>query len=189
MGNIIVQQVTSLDGYAEDADGGISFFGAVDSWDEPDLEQLDQLDSISHMALGATSYRMFADYWPTEQSRDEIIADKLNALEKIVFSRSLERAPWGEYPDARVVSGNAAETLRRIADEAPGDVIVWGSLTLTDQLFVGGGVDRVQLRVTPVVVGAGRRVFPDGFSTGRLRLVQSRSYPSGLLTVDYAMTG
>lgn len=188
MGNVIVQQVTSLDGYAADADGGISFFGAVENWTESDLDQLRQLDSISHMVLGSTSYRMFVDYWPTEQSRGEVIADKLNALEKVVFSRSLERAPWGEYPDARVVSGDAAKTLRRIADDAPGDVIVWGSLTLTDQLFAGGGVDRVQLRITPIVVGAGRGVFPPGFSTGALRLVESRAYASGLLTVDYALT-
>lgn len=188
MGTIIVQQVTSLDGYAADPDGGISFFGAVEDWTESDLDQLGQLGTISHMVLGATTYRMFAEYWPTEQSRDEVIADKINALEKVVFSRSIDRAPWGDYPDARVVSGDAAETLRRIADDAPGDVIVWGSLSLTDQLFVAGGVDRVQLRITPIVVGAGRGVFPEGFSTGALRLVESRAYPSGLLTVDYALT-
>lgn len=187
MGRIIVQQVTSLDGYAADPDGGISFFGAVDDWAESDRDQLDQLDEISHMVLGATTYRMFADYWPTEQSRDEIIADKLNALEKVVFSRSLTRAPWGEHPDAHVVSGSAAQTLRGVAGDAPGDVIVWGSLTVTDQLFREGAVDRVQLRITPMVVGAGRRVFPEGFATGTLRLVQSRAYSSGLLTVDYAL--
>jgi dihydrofolate reductase len=188
MGKIIVQQVVSLDGYAADPDGGFSFFGAVADWTEPDREQFGQLDEISHMVLGRATYSLFADFWPTDQSRDEIIADKLNALEKVVFSRSLEKAPWGDHPDARVVSGSAAQTLRRIADDAPGDVIVWGSLTLTDQLFPEGGVDRVQLRITPVVVGAGRRVFPEGFATGALRLVQSRTYSTGLLTVDYALT-
>lgn len=188
MGKIIVQQAVSLDGYAADADGGVSFFSAVEDWTEPDTEQLDQLDSISHMVLGGTTYREFVEFWPTEQSRDEIIADKLNALDKVVFSRTLERAPWGDHPDVRVVAGDPAQTLRGIAENAPGDLIVWGSLQLTDQLFRSGGVDEVQLRVCPMAIGSGRRVFPDGFATGALRLLRCRTYESGLIWADYALT-
>ncbi|MET4637800.1 dihydrofolate reductase family protein [Mycetocola sp. 2940] len=187
MGNIIVQQGVSLDGYAADARGGLSFFSAVEDWTEPDTDQLDQLDSISHMVLGGTTYREFVGFWPTEQSRDEIIADKLNALDKVVFSRTLERAPWGGYPEGRVVDGDPATTLRSLAETAPGDLIVWGSLELTDQLFRSGGVDQVQLRICPVAIGRGRRVFPDGFATA-LRLLRCRTYDSGLIWADYALT-
>ena len=188
MGKIIVQQAVSLDGFAADANGETSFFYAVDDWTEPDTEQLDQLDSISHMVLGGNTYREFVEFWPTEQSLDEIIADKLNALDKVVFSRTLKRAPWGDYPGATIVRGDAARTLRKIADDATGDVIVWGSLSLTDQLFQEGGVDEVQLRICPMAVGAGRRVFPDGFRTDALRLRYARGYHSGLVRADYALT-
>ena len=189
MGRIIVQQLVTLDGFAADKDGDVSFFEAVPDWTDSDRDQLDRLDSVSLMVLGSVTYRMFAGFWPTDQSRGEIIADKLNSLDKVVFSRSLDRAPWGEHPDATIVAGDAAATLRRLADETPGDVVVWGSLSITGQLFEAGGVDELQWRICPIAIGEGRRAFPDGFSTGAMRLVRSKTYDSGLLTVDYALTG
>ncbi|GGE97521.1 dihydrofolate reductase family protein [Mycetocola zhadangensis] len=187
MGKIIVQQLVTIDGFAADAEGDISFFESVSDWTQSDADQLTFLDSLSLMALGRKTYRMFAGYWPTEQSSAEIIADKVNALDKVVFSRSLDRAPWGDYPAGRVVAGDAAQTLRALADDAPGDVVVWGSLTLTDQLFQSGGVDEVRWRVCPMALGGGRRALPVGYSTGAMRLLRSKTYDSGLLTADYAL--
>ncbi|MCP2032864.1 dihydrofolate reductase [Okibacterium sp. HSC-33S16] len=187
MGKIIVQQLVTLDGFAADSEGDVSFFESVEDWAESDRDQLAFLNSLSLMALGSRTYRMFAGYWPTEQSGREIIADTLNALDKVVFSRSLETAPWGTYSEARVVAGDAATTLRAIAHEAPGDVVVWGSLSLTDQLFSSGGVDEMHWRVCPIALGSGRKALPAGFSTGAMRLLGSKAYDSGLLTVDYAL--
>lgn len=187
MGKIIVQQLVTLDGFAADVDGDVGFFEAVPDWTDSDRDQLEQLDSISVMVVGARTYRMFAGFWPTDLSRGEVIADKLNALDKVVFSRSIDRAPWGDYPDATIVAGDAAGILRGLADEAPGDVVVWGSLSLTGQLFESGAVDEVQWRICPIAIGRGRRAFPDGFSTGAMRLVSSTVYDSGLLTVSYAL--
>ena len=186
MGRILVQQLITLDGFAADAAGNLDFFESVTDWSEADADQLRSLDSISVVALGSTTYRMFASYWPTEQSRDELIADRLNSLDKVVFSRSLESAPWGEYAPATIVAGDASATLRGIADDAPGDVIVWGSLSLADQLFREGGVDEVWLQICPILLGGGKRLFPDGFAS-TLSLVDSKAYGSGLLRASYAL--
>lgn len=188
MGKIIVQQLVTLDGFAADAEGDVSFFDAVPEWTESDRDQLEWLDSLSLMILGSTTYRMFAGFWPTAHARGEIIADKLNALDKVVFSRSLERAPWGEYPDARIVAGNAAPAVRTLAAGTPGDVVIWGSLSLTGQLFKAGAVDELHWRICPIALGAGLPAFPDGFSTGAMRLLRSKAYDSGLLTAAYALT-
>ena len=186
MGKIFVQQLVTLDGFAADSAGNLEFFEAVPDWAEADADQLRSLDSVSVMAVGSTTYRMFASYWPTEQARGELIADKLNSLDKVVFSRSLDEAPWGDYSPATIVAGDAAATLRRIADDAAGDVIVWGSLSLADQLFREGGVDEVWLQICPVLLGEGRRLFPAGFAS-KLGLVESTAYDSGLLRVSYAL--
>ena len=186
-GKIIVQQLVTLDGFAADTENDVSFFESVTDWAESDADQLRFLDSLSVIALGSRTYRMFAGFWPTEQSSREIIAEKLNALDKVVFSRSLERAPWGEYPDCRVVAGDAAVALREIANEASGAVVVWGSLSLTDQLFQAGAVDEIRWRICPIVLGSGRRALPTGYSTGAMRLLGSKEYDSGLLTVDYEL--
>ena len=187
MGKIIVQQLVTLDGFAADTENDVSFFESVTDWVESDADQLRFLDSLSVMALGSRTYQMFAGFWPTEQSRREVIADKLNALDKVVFSRSLERAPWGEYPDGRIVEGDAAVVLREIADDTSENVVVWGSLLLTDQLFQSGAVDEIRWRICPIALGSGRRALPAGYSTGAMRLLGSKAYDSGLLTVDYAL--
>ena len=109
MGKIVVQQLVTLDGFAADGNGDVSFFDSVTEWSDSDADQLAFLDTVSLIALGANTYRMFAGYWPTEQSRSEIIADKLNAMDKVVFSRSLDRAPWGDFTEAREV--HACATL------------------------------------------------------------------------------
>ncbi|GHD46414.1 reductase [Mycetocola manganoxydans] len=186
MGRILVQQLVTLDGFAADSAGNLDFFESVTDWNEADADQLRSLDSISVMALGSTTYRMFASYWPTGQSRDELIADKLNSLDKVVFSRSLDKAPWGNHPPATIVAGDATATLRAIADDATGDVIVWGSPSLADQLFREGGVDEVWLQICPVLLGEGTRLFPDGFAS-QLALLESTAYDSGLLRASYAL--
>jgi dihydrofolate reductase len=187
VGKIIVQQLVTLDGFAADSEGDVSFFESVPEWADSDADQLAFLDSISLIALGSNTYRMFAGFWPTEQSHREVIADKLNTLDKVVFSRSLDRAPWGDFAEARVVSGEPTPTLRTLAEHTSGDVTIWGSLSLTDQLFRSGGVDVLSWRICPIALGSGRRALPAGYSTGAMRLLSSTTYASGLLTVDYEL--
>ena len=67
------------------------------------------------------------------------------------------------------------------------DVIVWGSLSLTDQLFRSGGVDVLSWRICPIALGTGRRALPADYSTDAMRLLGSRAYDGGLLTAEYAV--
>ena len=122
---------------------------------------------------------MFAEYWPEQTVETQRIADALNATPKVVFSRTLERAPWGSWEDARVVAGSASEEIRRLKEEPGADMVVWGSLTLSESLERDGLVDEYRLFVCPVVLGLGRRLFGDGTPTraaeaGRVEAVRRR---------------
>jgi len=185
MGDLIVQQFVSADGFAGDPSGEFTLFDGVGSSDELDNETLARLESVEAIVLGANTYRMFASYWPTPDSDQELLAARINELPKIVVSTTLSEAPWGEYDPSMVVADDAAEAVRRLKLDLPGDLIVWGSLTLTDTLFAAGLVDTVRIVVLPKVLGRGRSAFPAGFGDIDLGFVRSGSYDDGLVATEY----
>lgn len=186
MGLLLVHQFVSVDGFAADADGRFPFgVSTGGSTAETDLDTFDRLKSVDAVVLGATTYRMFAEYWPTGTAAEELLAPRINELPKVVVSNSIARAPWGDHPPASIVSEGAIDAIRRLKHDLHGDLIVWGSLTLTDALFERGLVDHVRLVVLPVVVGDGRRVFPPSFVGERLRHTRSATLDDGLVSLDY----
>ena len=96
MGRLIVEQIVSVDGYAADADGGIGFMEAIDEVDSNDADQLAFLEHVDAILLGATTYRLFADYWPVADPEVERVAEPINRLPKFVASNTLDSAPWGD---------------------------------------------------------------------------------------------
>ena len=187
MGRLVVQQFVSADGFAADDRGEFDLFDHVEGDSGPfDRSNAAWLEEVGAIVLGANTYAMFAGYWPTSQSAHELVAARINALPKYVFSRSLTEAPWGDHAPATVEAGDAAETVARLKREIAGDLILWGSLSLTHSLFRAGAVDVVRLVVLPVAIGSGRGVFPAGGSPLALRLLGSETL-GPLVAVDYAV--
>jgi len=188
VGQLIVQQFVSADGFAADADNDFTIFrGEKMPSDEIDNETLARLETVDAIVLGANTYRMFADYWPLPASSDEILAPRINELPKIVFSRRLESAPWGDLDPAMVISEDATGAIQRLKEDLDGDLIVWGSLTLTEELFEADLVDIVRLVIVPSVLGAGRSVFPPTFAGTRLRVLRTGTFDDGLVAIEYGI--
>ena len=78
--------------------------------------QLDALESAAAILLGASTYRLFAAYWPTADPAIERIAAPINALPKYVVSSSLRDAPWGEYPPAQIRTEDGVAVARSLTD-------------------------------------------------------------------------
>jgi dihydrofolate reductase len=188
VGQLIVQQFVSADGFAADADNEFTVFrGETMPSDEIDNETLARLETVDAIVLGANTYRMFADYWPLPASNDEILAPRINELPKIVFSRRLDAAPWGDFDPAMVISEEATDAIQRLKEDLDGDLIVWGSLTLTEELFDADLVDIVRLVIVPTVLGAGRSVFPPTFAGTRLRVLRTGTFDEGLVAIEYGI--
>ncbi|UWF78500.1 MULTISPECIES: dihydrofolate reductase family protein [Microbacterium] len=189
MGSIIVEQIVSADGYAVDELGGIDFFWEADFGDESDpaSEQMHRLARVDAVLFGRRTYEMFAAYWPERTAEEEAVATYVNGLPKYVLSSTLERAPWGEGEIA-VLSGTATDAAELLRSRH-GDVIVWGSLDLTDALFWAGQVDVLRLRILPVVLGAGRSFAPAGMPHLRLELDHTEAGPTGIVTIEYRAAG
>lgn len=186
MGQLVVQEFVTADGFAANANNEFNTYEMLEGGTaEFDRSQLAWLDTVDAMVLGAATYRMFVEFWPTPASDGEIIAPALNGLRRFVFSRSLRNAPWGELPAATLESGDAVEAIRRIKDEVEGTIVLWGSLTLSEAFFAAGEVDAVRLVVMPIAIGAGRGVFPPGQDPTLLTLRSATTYDAGLVELDY----
>jgi dihydrofolate reductase len=178
---VIVQELVSADGFTADPAGGLDFFDAVPDYGEVDRDNLALLETVGAVLLGRATYELFAAFWPTAEG--EAVADAVNGAPKIVFSSTLDAAPWGPWAPARVLSGDAAAHVDRLRREPGGDLLVWGSISLARSLLDAGLVDELQLRVLPVVLGAGRSL---GGTRHDLALLEARAYASGVVGLRYA---
>lgn len=188
MGQLVVQQFVTADGFATNANNEFTAYEMLEGGTaEFDQSQLAWLDTVDAMVLGAATYRMFVEYWPTPASDGEVIAPALNGLRRYVFSRQLDKAPWGDLPEATIESGDAVEAIRRIKSEVPGTIVLWGSLTLSEAFFKAGEVDAVRLVVMPIAIGAGRGVFPADLDPTVLSLESAKTYDTGLIELAYGL--
>lgn len=180
----------TLDGFAAGPNGEIDFITESGAGADPTRgafvdDQLAFIGTLDTILLGAETYRMFSSFWPEQTVETQKIADALNGTPKVVFSQTLESAPWGDWPEARLVRGSAEDEVRRLKDEPGKDMVVWGGLELAHSLMRAGLVDEVRLFVCPVLLGDGRRVFPDDLRR-KLSLQEMTSYQRGVVSMRYA---
>lgn len=186
MGKVIVEQIVTADGYASHKDGGIGFFDASGDFRDAEEEQMKMLESVGAIVFGATTYRMFADYWPGADEEVERVTGPINSLPKFVVSNTLRSAPWGHQGKVEILRGDGVESVRSLRQRIDGDLMVWGSLTLTDALFRAREVNVLRLRTVAMLLGEGRSFAPDGLGDLKLSLQHVRSYPSGHIVTQYS---
>ena len=191
MRKVVVQEFVTLDGFAAGPSGELDFIQGTSTADPTSGalvdDQLAFISTLDSILLGAVTYRMFSEYWPEQTVETQGIADALNSTPKVVFSKTLESAPWGDWEPARVVSGSASEEVRRLKEEDGGAMVVWGSLTLAESLMRDDLVDEYRLWVCPVVLGRGKRLFADLLDERWLKLVETKTY-DGMVATRYQVT-
>jgi len=174
MRKVVVYELLSLDGVAEDPD---RFF---DNWDDAmDANLADVIATQDAVILGRRNYEEWARFWPT--STIEPFATFINAVEKHVATSAPLEPAW---TNARAIDGDLVDFVRRLKDGPGGDIGVHGSITVANALLAGGVVDEVQLVIFPSLASTGRRLF-DGVPALRLELLSSLASPSGSLVLTY----
>jgi hypothetical protein len=119
MGKLIVEQIVSADGYAEDDEGGIGFFVNAKEFNAADSEQLHVLSGVSAIVFGARTYRMFADYWPAADPKVEPVAVPIMNLPKFVVSSTLDSAPWGPNDSVNILRGTPLRPFNDCESASP----------------------------------------------------------------------
>ena len=124
MGDLVVQQFVSADGFAADDSGEFDLFEGVEgATADFDRGNSAWIDRVSAILLGRNTYEQFVSFWPTDAAKGELVAAQINSVPKHVFSSSLTEAPWGEFEPATVQSGDVVEDVRRLKSEMRGDLI------------------------------------------------------------------
>jgi len=185
MGKIALSQHTSLDGVMQSpghTDVPFKYRGWVVDFDrspEGDRFQLEQAQNSEALLLGRVTYEAMQAFWPTAEGE---FADRLNALPKYVVSSTLTD-PAG---NATVLGDDWSEEVARLRKELDGEIVVYGSRRLSQALMGMGLVDEVRLMVYPVVLGTGDRLFGEMQDKIPLRLVESRPFGEGVVSMIYA---
>jgi dihydrofolate reductase len=138
-----------------------------------------QLQSADALLLGRRTWQIWAAFWPTATSP---LAERLNRIPKYVVSNSLKRADWN---NTTIVSGDVGRQVEALKAQPGGELVVYGSPGLVDQLLKDDLVDEYRLLVYPVILGSGKRMFRDRIDLHHLRLVRSRTFGSGVVLLSY----
>jgi dihydrofolate reductase len=195
MRKVIVSEFVSMDGviqspgYAdEDRTGGFELGGWQGQYfdDVFGAALMGGLAASGGLLLGRRTYEIFAGHWPTAPA-DDPLAAIINALPKYVVSTTLEEPlPW---EDSHVLRGDVAKAVAELKEQEGKDLRVIGSGELVQTLMREELVDVYALMIHPLILGTGKRLFPDGTPTAKLRLVDSTTTSTGVLITTYVPSG
>lgn len=180
MCKLIMWNLQTLDGCFEGArPWDLGFHDTV--WGE-ELQQfsIDQGDEVGTLLFGRATYQGMADYWSTTTGT---IADFMNSVPKVVFSRTLDAATWN---NTRLVRSDATAEVAKLKQQPGKDLFVFGSAKLCDSLRRQGLFDEYRICLAPIVLGKGVPLFKPGTEASRLRLLSSRTLATGALILKYA---
>lgn len=146
-----------------------------------------QFAAADALLLGRRTYEEFAAVWPKRTSAEfGPIADAMNTTPKYVVSTTLDTVDW---QNSTLIKGNVVEELTRLKQQPGKNMAISGSATLVRSLLRDSLLDELQLLVCPIVLGAGKRLFEDGGQQTPLKLVDSKAFATGVLSLVYAPAG
>ena len=184
MGKIVISENVSLDGVIEDPAGVQGFrlggwFFETDRGKDGERFTLDKTLETEALLLGRLSYEFFAATW---SSLGGELADKLNSVPKYVVSSTLEDPDWN---NSTVLKGDVVDEVSRLKQALDGEIVVFGSPQLARTLIEHDLVDELRLMISPVVLGAGARLFGETSDKKPMRLVDTRTVGDGIAILTY----
>lgn len=191
MRKIIVSEFLTLDGVMqapggpdEDTSGDFKFGG----WTAPFFDDFagevmsEQMKEPDSLLLGRKTFDIFASYWPQHAKE----WPGINEATKYVVSKTLQSSDW---ENSIFINDNVAEELKKLKEQNGPDLKVWGSGNLVQTLLKNDLVDELKLKIFPVTLGQGKRLFESGTIPAAFELTESKISPSGVIFANYKRTG
>jgi dihydrofolate reductase len=187
VGKIVISENVSLDGVIEDPAGDEGFrrggwVGLLAGREDVAKVALDEALGAEALLLGRRTYEWLAARWP---SRNGELADRLNSLPKYVVSSTLEDPDWN---NSTVLKGDVVREVSKLKQELDGEIVVPGSFQLLRTLIEHDLVDELRLKIFPVVLGAGERLFGETSDKKPMRLVDTQTIGDGIAFLKYELT-
>lgn len=186
MRKLVVFNQVSLDGYISDAHGDMSWAHR----DDPEWNAFASANASGggELVFGRVTYDLMVRWWPTPQAHEAMpaVAEGMNNLPKVVFSRTLTEATWN---NTRLISDDPAAAVRALKAEDGPDLVVLGSASIVAHLADAGLVDVYQVVLNPIALGAGKTMFEGIGASVRLTLKDSRTFSNGNVVLWYEPAG
>lgn len=184
MPKLIVFNSVSLDGYFVDVKGDMSWAHNANKDAEWDAFVANNAKGEGTLLFGRKTYELMASYWPTPQAmqNDPIVAEGMNNLSKVVFSRTLDKVSW---KNTKLVKSDMLAEIRKRKKEPGEGMVILGSGSIVSQLAQEGLIDEYQIVVIPVVLGDGRTLFDGVKKKLPLKLTKTRAFANGNVLLHY----
>jgi dihydrofolate reductase len=191
MRKVIVLEFVSLDGVIqspggpeEDTSGGFAYGGWIAPYSDASLGTAikRQMNMPFDLLLGRKTFEIWAPYWP--QRAD--VWPGVNTATKYVASNTMTSYEWQK---SVFLNGDVAEKIRKIKQEQGPDLHVYGSANLIQTLMKHDLVDEFWLKIYPITLGGGKRLFADGTIPAAFKVTESKVTPNGVIVVNYERAG
>jgi len=187
MRKIITTTWVTLDGFIAGPNNEMDFVGEI--YDEAmGKYEYDLVSAADTLLLGRVTYESFAGAWPyvpdkpDADSGEVAYAHKLNAMRKIVFSKTLPSVEWNNFTLVREI---VPEEIEKLKQEPGRDMLIYGSASVVQELTNYGLIDEYQLLVHPFILGDGKLLFKNIKEKVNLKLVNTEARPSGVVVLTY----
>lgn len=182
MRKLVVFNSVTLDGYFVDSKGDMSWAHKND--DEWNAFVGENASGNGMLVFGRITYELMASYWPTPMAlqNSPVVAKGMNAMPKVVFSRTLDSASWS---NTKLLKGDLATEVRKLKQEPGPDMVILGSGTIVSQLAQQNLIDEYQIALSPTVLGQGRTMFEGVKQKLNFRLTNSRAFRNGNIFLCY----
>ncbi len=182
MRKLFVFNNVTLDGYFTDANGDMSWAHKNDP--EWNAFAADNAKGGGTLLFGRITYELMASFWPTPAALESMpeVAEGMNNLPKVVFSRTLDKAKWN---NTKLVKSGLVEEVRKMKSEAGEDMVILGSGSIVSQLSEHGLIDEYQMVVSPIVLGKGRTMFDGVRKRLPMKRTKLRAFENGNVLLCY----
>jgi dihydrofolate reductase len=187
MRRLVVFNSISLDGYFTDAAGDMSFARNANRDAEWDAFVASNASGGGTLLFGRVTYELMAGFWPTPLAAAQmpLVAERMNNLSKVVFSRTLDKTSWS---NTKLVKDDMTGEIRKMKKVSGEDMVILGSGSIVSQLARHGLIDEYQIVVIPVALGRGRTMFEGVAQKVPLRLIKTRAFNNGNVLLCYERT-
>jgi dihydrofolate reductase len=174
----------TLDGYFSGPNGDFSWANKNPSDTEWNKFVSNNAKDGGTLIMGRKTYEIMKSFWPSDAAKKDFpdVAERMNALPKVVFSRTLKSSDWN---NTTLVSDDPATAIRKMKQESGPEMTILGSGSIVAQLAQAGLIDEYEFVLTPIVLGEGRTLFEGVKGKQPLTLKQTRSFNNGNVVLWY----
>jgi dihydrofolate reductase len=185
MRKLIVFNHVSLDGYFTDANGDMSWAHKQDA--EWSAFVQENAKGGGELVFGRVTYDLMVSFWPTPFALESlpVVAERMNSLPKVVFSRTLDKASWN---NTKLVKGDIVAEMRKMKAETGTGMVIMGSGSIVSQFTQAGLIDEYQIVISPIILGKGMTLFEGIKDKLNLKLTSSQTFGNGCVFLCYEPT-